>query len=273
MSTLLNSSLMSALRSRGGRLTAFLHSVVFGSAHLLATNALISAAMGTVGDSIQQNYDILMRSLEEEKEEKKNGEKGLKSDSTEGTSFSEGQGSKQSNGFNLVRSAHMTAAGLTTGVVTHYWYILLDRCLGSRRTPLVLAKKILLDQVVFSPVNLFVYFSTLGICERSSWRHVKGELVEKGLENIYVVEWAIWPPMQLINFALLPLRYRILFDNVVSLGFDIYSPYVKYKTELSCEQEQKKKDSNLDSNGETGSSSSTSAISKKLPSASLFSKS
>ena len=155
MSTLLNSSLMSALRSRGGRLTAFLHSVVFGSAHLLATNALISAAMGTVGDSIQQNYDILMRSLEEEKEEKKNGKKGLKSDSTEGTSFSEGQGSKQSNGFNLVRSAHMTAAGLTTGVVTHYWYILLDRYLGSRRTPLVLAKKILLDQVVFSPVNLF----------------------------------------------------------------------------------------------------------------------
>ena len=54
---------MSALRSRGGRLTAFLHSVVFGSAHLLATNALMaSAAMGTVGDSIQQNYDILIGS-------------------------------------------------------------------------------------------------------------------------------------------------------------------------------------------------------------------
>lgn len=81
-----------------------------------------------------------------------------------------------------------------------------------------------------------MYFSTLGICERSNWRHVKNELLEKGFENIYVVEWFIWPPMQLINFALLPLRYRILFDNVISMGFDIYSPYVKYKCELKCEQ-------------------------------------
>lgn len=80
-----------------------------------------------------------------------------------------------------------------------------------------------------------VYFTTLGICERSNWRHVKNELVEKGLENIYVAEWIIWPPCQLFNFAVLPLRYRILFDNVISLGFDIYSPYVKYKTELKCE--------------------------------------
>ena len=85
---------------------------------------------------------------------------------------------------------------------------------------------------------IIVYFTTVGICEQSHWRHVKNELVEKGMENIYVAEWLIWPPMQLINFALLPLRYRILFDNVISLGFDIYSPYVKYKTELKCESSE-----------------------------------
>lgn len=82
------------------------------------------------------------------------------------------------------------------------------------------------------------------------------------MENIYVVEWLIWPPMQLINFALLPLRYRILFDNVVSLGFDIYSPYVKYKTELSCETKEKDLKSSGDAKGEAASS-------KKSPS-SLF---
>lgn len=81
-----------------------------------------------------------------------------------------------------------------------------------------------------------MYFATLAICERSDWRKFKAELCEKGFENIYIAEWFIWPPAQLINFALVPLRYRILFDNIISLGFDIYSPYVKYKTTLQEER-------------------------------------
>lgn len=96
--------------------------------------------MGTVGDSIQQNYDILMESLDEEKK---------------GNKKSDGEEKEKKSGFNFTRSAHMTAAGLTTGVATHYWYIFLDKYLSSRRTPLVLAKKILVDQIIFSPVNLF----------------------------------------------------------------------------------------------------------------------
>lgn len=209
----------------------FVHSVVFGSKHLLLTNALISASMGAVGDSIQQNYDLLMASFNEKKGTKKCNEEQC-NEPTKMAKFAQAQS------YDLTRTSHMTAAGLTTGVVTHYWYILLDKYLGQKRTPYVLATKILVDQIVFSPVNLFVYFSTLGVCEMSSWRHVKEELMEKGFENIYVMEWLVWPPMQLINFALLPLRYRILFDNVISLGFDIYSPYVKYKTQLKSEQDQ-----------------------------------
>lgn len=64
----------------------------------------------------------------------------------------------------------------------------------------------------------------------------KAELSQKGFENIYIAEWLIWPPAQVINFALVPLRYRILFDNIISLGFDIYSPYVKYKTQFQDER-------------------------------------
>ena len=81
-----------------------------------------------------------------------------------------------------------------------------------------------------------VYFSTVGLLERISWKKIKDEIIEKGLGNIWKVELVVWTPAQFINFYILPLRYRILFDNLVSLGFDIYSPYVKYKTELSSEK-------------------------------------
>ncbi|KAH9425710.1 hypothetical protein DERP_004927 [Dermatophagoides pteronyssinus] len=139
-------------RTQIKRTTGFVHSVIFGRRNLLLTNALISASMGAIGDSIQQNFDILMDNVH-----KKN------DDSNE---------SKKSTNYSTIRTVHMTTAGLSTGVLTHYWYLLLERFYGTVNRP------------------------------------------------------------QLINFALLPLRYRILFDNIISLGFDIYAPYVKYKKPL-----------------------------------------
>lgn len=182
---------------------------LFGSKNLLLTNCVISAGMGSLGDAIQQHYDIVTKSLKKDQEPAR---------------------------FNFERNLHMTMAGFTTGLISHYWYILLDQWLGSKRCIKLVTVKVLLDQVLFSPVNLLVYFSTLGICERSTVSRVKDELIEKGLENIYLAEWVIWPPAQYINFYILPLKYRILFDNVISLGFDIYSPYVKYKKELKRDQ-------------------------------------
>ena len=184
---------------------------------MLVTNALISTGMGALGDAVQQHYDLICGRMSE----KRTADDPLPA----------------AECFNWTRSLHMSAAGLTTGVVTHYWYILLDKRLGVLRTAKTITTKILLDQILFSPVNLAVYFSTIGLMERSSLTRVKDELIEKGMEQIYVAEWLIWPPAQFVNFYFLPLRYRILWDNLISLGFDIYSPYVKYRTELKKEKE------------------------------------
>jgi len=209
-------SLICSVRSSVCRASHYVHRVVFGR-NLLLTNSIISAAIGAAGDSIQQNYDLVTDELKQGKD---------------------GKSSKESSTFSYRRTCHMAAAGLTTGVVSHYWYLMLDRWLPGRAARVVL-KKVLYDQIIFSPVNLLVYFSTLGIVEGSSVKRVQEELMEKGMQNIYVVEWMIWPPAQWFNFYVLPLRYRILFDNVISLGFDIYCPYVKYKTELKSEKEAK----------------------------------
>lgn len=162
--------------------------------HLLLTNATFSAVMGITGDVVQQRYEIL---------------------------------SGHQPVLNVVRTSHMAAAGLTTGIVSHYWYVLLDRWIVGRALRTVLVK-VLYDQVLFSPINLFVYFGTVAVLEHSSPAILWEELSCKG-RHIYCVEWAVWPPAQLLNFYLIPLRYRVFFDNMVSFGFDVYTPYVKYK--------------------------------------------
>ncbi|GIX86628.1 mpv17-like protein 2 [Caerostris extrusa] len=162
------------------------------SKHLLLTNATFSMAMGVAGDLVQQHYEILR---------------------------------DEQDVWKPIRTTHMGAAGLTTGVLSHYWYILVDAFIPGSGVRCVI-KKVLYDQILFSPINLTVYFGTVAILEGSS-KQLQCELLEKG-SKIYVAEWLIWPPAQFINFYLLPLKYRVFFDNFISFGFDIYSPYVKY---------------------------------------------
>lgn len=124
------STLALTLRRGSVRMGRFVHSVVFGKRNLLLTNALISALMGAAGDSVQQNYDIVMSELKCDR------------------------GKVEKVEYTSTRTVHMAAAGLTTGLVSHYWYILLDRWLGIRKCPKILAAKVLLDQALFSPVNI-----------------------------------------------------------------------------------------------------------------------
>lgn len=217
------------------RVSRFVNRVVFGKKHLLLTNALISTAMGAAGDAIQQNYDLMSTRLEQQTKWKLNdGSKGPNDEiKTEVSTDLK---------YNRIRTGHMSAAGLTTGLLSHYWYIWLDKFYGPDRILKVVFKKVLLDQILLSPINLIVYFTTVGILERAKVSRIKDEIVEKGMENIYIVEWVVWPPAQFINFLFIPLKYRLLFDNFISLGFDIYSPFVKYKTQLKAEIEEKKID-------------------------------
>ena len=46
--------------------------------------------------------------------------------------------------------------------------------------------------------------------------------------QLYLAEWFIWPPPQFVNFYFLPTRFRVIYDNVISLGYDMYTSHVKH---------------------------------------------
>lgn len=86
----------------------------------------------------------------------------------------------------------------------------------------------LIDQIICSPVTIGTFFVTLAIVEKSSADEFLEELRSKSW-RLYLAEWVIWPPAQMINFFFLPLRYRVLYDNTISLGYDVYTSYVKHE--------------------------------------------
>lgn len=165
--------------------------IAFSDKYLLYTNVGISISLSGVGDFIEQQYEIFK---------------------------------KEMNKWDRKRTSQMSISGMTVGVFCHHWYKVLDKKLPGRTINVVL-KKVFIDQTVASPIVIFIFFLTLGTLRKSSFREMGNEIKDKAI-TLYSAEWVVWPPAQLINFYILPPRYRVLYDNSISLGYDVFTSNV-----------------------------------------------
>ncbi|XP_050714500.1 mpv17-like protein 2 [Eriocheir sinensis] len=164
--------------------------------HLFATNVTISFTLSGLGDVLQQQHNIVRQ---------------------------------RQHSWDRARTRHMTCTGVTVGALCHHWYLLLDRRLPGRSMAVVL-KKLLVDQLLFSPLCLTVFFLSLGVFRGGGVNEFVSDVQQKGW-RLYVAECLVWPPAQLVNFYLLPTKFRVLYDNSISLMFDIYTSHVCYDRE------------------------------------------
>lgn len=165
--------------------------IAFTDKFLLYTNISISFCLSGTGDAIEQRFEILTEELDK---------------------------------WNSRRTLNMSITGITVGTFCHYWYKFLDRKVPGHTIRIVL-KKILFDQIIGSSGCIFIFFSTLAILEKTSYKGFIEELKAKWWK-LYVAEWVVWPTAQFINFYFLPTRYRVLYDNTISLGYDVYTSHI-----------------------------------------------
>ena len=168
---------------------------IFSDKYLLYTNTGISIGLSISGDVMQQTYQ---------------------------------RRKKPNISWNTKRSMHMAASGLVVGPLCHYWYLYLDRWLPGRSLRVVI-KKLAMDQLICSPLYIASFLWTTCLLENKSWKDFKKECTGKGW-RLYFAEWVVWTPAQFVNFCFLPPKFRVLYDNFISLGVDCYYSYVKYES-------------------------------------------
>lgn len=162
------------------------------SKYLLCTNVIVSASLSALGDVFEQKYEMLTNALEQ---------------------------------WDSSRTCKMSGSGVTVGIFCHFWYQFLDRRVHGN-TIRTVAKKIFIDQLVGSPLCISTFLVTVALIERNAYEELRN--IKKKAIKLYIAEWIVWPPAQFINFYFLPTKFRVLYDNMVSLGYDIYTSYVTH---------------------------------------------
>ncbi|XP_011871016.1 PREDICTED: mpv17-like protein 2 [Vollenhovia emeryi] len=196
-----------------------LRQLFFGK-YLLVTNTVSCGLMMAAGDVIQQRREhwkkhcsdkyfpssVMAASPEDEK----------------ATAIS----STSAYGHDYMRTRNMMVVGLVQGPFHHWFYTLLDKVLPGRNAKSVL-KKTFLDQSVASPTCLAIFFVGLGIMESHKIEEICKELKLKFCET-WKVDCCFWPPTQCVNFLFVPLHYRVLYTNAMTMVYDIFLSYIKY---------------------------------------------
>lgn len=170
---------------------------MFSPRYLLLTNTGISVGLSGLGDLMQQRYEIL-RELKPK--------------------------------YEYTRFRDMCICGLTFGPVCHYWYLYLDYILPTRSISSV-CKKIALDCCIMGPVGIICFFAVLGWLQNKPRADIVRDWSGKGIQ-ILVADFIIWPPTEFISFRYLALRYRVFYDNAISLAFDNYYSFIMYRQDL-----------------------------------------
>ena len=97
------------------------------------------------------------------------------------------------------------------------WYQFLQHRINLKSHNGTIAARVLADQAVFAPTNMFLFLSSMSIMEGSDPK----EKLQKSYMNGIRMNWFIWPWVQAVNFKMVPLEHRVLVVNIVSLGTEM----------------------------------------------------
>ncbi|CAM1320923.1 PXMP2 (predicted) [Pycnogonum litorale] len=87
-------------------------------------------------------------------------------------------------------------------------------------------KRIAIDRLIFTPVFLFVSLYTLNLLQRTP-HSVTVKSIRKNFLKIYYDNFRLLSILQWININFIPLKFRVLFGNFMSLLWSIYLAQLK----------------------------------------------
>jgi hypothetical protein len=137
--------------------------------------------------------------------------------------------------WDMPRTARMGLLGFAlVAPIVHYWYGGLARVFPGSSAAVV-AKRVLWDQALFSPLFLPTWLTSLWILEGQTSGDIF-HMLKAEVPTALVANWALWVPSQIINFRFVPTKFQVLFSNFVALGWNAYLSFTAHEAEAKVER-------------------------------------
>ncbi|CAO1639374.1 unnamed protein product [Sympodiomycopsis kandeliae] len=135
---------------------------------------------------------------------------------------------KPDKGWDWSRSSRFLIFGIGMAPILAEWNKIIEYRLPLRASPVgkvsmaALAKRVAFDQIAFAPFGLVCFVGVMGALEYSGdLERIKGKFKDMYIPAL-LSNWKVWPAIQLINFSLVPLRFRVPFTSMCGIGWTGY---------------------------------------------------
>ncbi|KAL7558654.1 hypothetical protein ACA910_010030 [Epithemia clementina (nom. ined.)] len=123
--------------------------------------------------------------------------------------------------FDVKRFVTLSLFGfLYHGPSGHYFYNWLDKKIEGTSGKVV-ALKVLIDQTIWCPIFMSVFFTYLGLVDGDSFSAI-GNKIKTDLLSACQGSWKVWPLVHAINFKFISTKHRLVFINSVQIAFNIF---------------------------------------------------
>jgi protein Mpv17 len=102
----------------------------------------------------------------------------------------------------------------------HYFYNFLDEKIPGT-DPKAVASKVLVDQVLWCPLFMIVFFTYLGLVAGDSFG-VIGNKIKSDLFLAVQGSWKVWPIVHAVNFKFISTKHRLVFINGIQIAFNMF---------------------------------------------------
>ncbi|KAH6650955.1 hypothetical protein F5144DRAFT_69009 [Chaetomium tenue] len=123
----------------------------------------------------------------------------------------------------LARTGRMALyGGVVFGPAAATWFKFLSARVNLASPNATMLARVAVDQGVFAPTFIGVFLSSMAVLEGTS----PAEKLQRSYSEALLTNWMIWPFVQMVNFKFMPLQHRLLFVNVISIGWNCYLSFL-----------------------------------------------
>jgi protein Mpv17 len=119
-----------------------------------------------------------------------------------------------------------TYGALEIGVEAKMWLPMLDRILGPQMNTATAVKKMIVDQLTYTPIEMACFMKWTNKLEQRSEDF--SEKMKRDYSLAVASSVVYWLPVSFVNFSFVPLKYRALYISFTTFLIDIFNSFASH---------------------------------------------